>query len=199
MSTQQTTTNKAKPSPESYVARYVRYDSPSNLPSLLVPWTATLAESRKHAERMNLTLAEINDREHGSRLQIKGAIASIEIREHEKPPTKAIRLQDQFCMIELENMEAAYRFMNAIISNCEKIGHQIEYVSHTQKSKHFVIRTKDGYTLYVCSSANYRLPDVSEVVDLFIHWRPDFHDPRKRKSDRQTTDSNLFDSATIAG
>jgi hypothetical protein len=184
-----------KPTPEAYVNRYIRFDPPSRLPSLMSPWAHNVERSVEAAMRLGCAVMNVKNPVPGT--EIIGTNARMLIRDHDKPPVKGIALQDQFCVFDLDSEYDAYRFMDCLLSKVEHLGHELEYVKGgSDKSKHFVVRTNDGYTLYAASSIGQRHDDGNkDAVELFVHWRIDYYAPRKRQSNHASTDRNLSDSA----
>lgn len=194
----QQSNNISKPTPEAYVNRYIRFDPPSRMPSLLCPWSNSVQEVINSSMRIGCAVLDVYQPVKAT--EIRGTNARMMVRDFVKPPVRGLGLYDQFCVFELDDEESAYKFMDAVLSKTEHIGHQIEYLEgNTDRCKRFVVRSKDGYVLYCTTSIGSRFdPDNEQAADLFIHWQIDYYAPRKRKSNHSTTDRNLFDSATAA-
>lgn len=200
---QNQTGNKPKPSVEAYVNRYIRFDPPSSLPSVMCSWSDTVDKAVKTALEFGCKVEEFSEPVIGT--QIIGNTAEMMIRNHPDPPAKGIGLYDQYCVFDLENELQAYKFMDCMLQKVEFLKHEVEYINkgYHQRYKHFVVRTKDGYKLYCtsCVTSVTSKPDApnKNAVQLFIHWKIDYHAPtRKRKPNNQAQDCDVFDSSKTA-
>lgn len=186
---------KPKPTPEAYVNRYIRFDPPSRLPSLMCPWSYNVERATQAAMKLGCAVYDVKTPVPGT--EIIGSNARMMIRDRENSPVKGIAIEDQFITMDFETKVEAYRFMNCIIEKIEHIGHEVEYITSTDRNKHFVVRTTDGYTLYCVSNVTDNTDSLLDHVGLtkeallFVHWRIDYHAPRKRQPNNKATDSNL--------
>lgn len=195
------TGNKPKASIETYVNRYIRFDAPSRLPSVMCSWSNSVDEAVEIAQKLGCTHQNVVEPVPGT--EIIGNTARMMIRAHNDPPAKGIGLLDQYCVFDLENELEAYKFMDCLLGKIEFLKHEVEYINrgyHPQRYKHFVVRTKDGYNLYCTSCVTNNIsPSDKNAVQLFIHWKIDFHAPtRKRKSNNQAQNSDVSHGATVA-
>lgn len=191
-----------------FIQRYVRFDRPSNMPSLLVSWHESLDDGVARALRKGLRVELTSKPVDG--MEIIGAKTRLLIRDNALAKNKRqqedvlfgyILLFDQFCVLEMENQADANAFIETLLAimkrNCGKF--KVSVTETTELTRRMLFENSIGYRLY-CVTAINRLFDLNndDAVDLFIHWKLEY-DQSKRESNYSAQDSNLFDGAEVVG
>lgn len=189
-----------------FIQRYVRFDKPSNMPSLLVSWHESLDDGVSRALRKGLKVELTSKPVDG--MEIIGAKTRLLIRDNALAKNKRqqedvlfgyILLFDQFCVLEMNDQADANAFIETLLvmitQNCVNL--KVSVTETTELTRRMLLENGNGYKLY-CVTAINRLFDLNndDAVDLFIHWKLEY-DQSARKSNYTAQDSNLFDSAEV--
>jgi hypothetical protein len=175
-----------------YADKYVLFEGPSMLPCIMFTWNQSVSKAIDLALSKGLLVKDIDKPFTGT--EIIGSKTSMIIRDYVKAPRSDMRLYDQCSVIEFDTQKQASQFIDRVLEKTAQHNHEIETITQTQDSKHFVIRSKQGYLLYCASVINKRFDAKNEqAVQLLLHWRIDYNAKSKRTADNTPAYSNLFD------
>lgn len=190
-----------------FIQRYVRFDKPSNMPSLLVSWHESMddgvARALRKGLRVELTSKPVDGMEiigSKTRLLIRDNTLAKNKRQQEDVLYGYILLFDQFCVLEMDDEADANAFIDTLLAmmthNCSSLTATVTETTDT--TRRLLFENSNGYRLY-CVTAINRLFNLSndDAVDLFIHWKLDY-DESARQSEYTATSSNIFDGTTAS-